>query len=116
MSSDEIFQDHNAALAMWAVLKMHDVMEDYLAHNFVDHPSIAAENVRFLTYSVMGAGGNSVDMDVKSLGKQLGKMEASDKSLRAQLDKVASRLEKVEKSRNVGHPARDGRCLSLGCQ
>ena len=116
MSSDEIFQDHSAALAMWAVLKTHDVMEDYLAHNFEGHPSIAAENVRFLKYNVMGAGGNSVNTNVKSLGKQLEKMEASNKSLRAQLDKVATRLENLEKSRNNGHPVRDGQCLSLGCQ
>ena len=47
LPEDGVFQDHNASLAMWAVLKTHDVMEDYLAHNFEDHPSIAAEMFTF---------------------------------------------------------------------
>jgi hypothetical protein len=96
---DAVFQDHNAALAMWAVLKTHDVMESYLVHNFEDHPSIAAENVRFLTYNMMGAGGNGTE----NVGKQVEKVEASSKALKVQLDKLASRLEKLEKSREGRH-------------
>jgi hypothetical protein len=114
---DGVFQDHNAALAMWAVLKTHDVMEDYLAHNFEDHPSIAAENVRFLTYNVMGAGGSNTDADVKQLGKLVEKMDTANKNLRYQLDKLATRLDKLEKSRGGWHPVRGSLlCLSLGCQ
>ena len=96
-TSHGVFQDHNAALAMWAVLKTHDVMEDYLAHNFEDHPSIAAENVRFLTYNVMGAGGSNTDTDVKNLVKLVDKMDTANKNLRSQVDKLTTRLEKLEK-------------------
>jgi hypothetical protein len=96
MPEDGIFQDHNAALAMWAVLKTHDVMADYLAHNFEDHPSIAAENVRFLTYNVMGAGGNNTDTDVKNLEKLVDKMDEVNKNLRVQLEKVNDRVDRME--------------------
>lgn len=70
MPEDGVFHDHNAALAMWAVLKIRDVMEGNLAYNFEDHLSIAVENVRFLMYNVMlGARGSNTDVDVKNLEK-----------------------------------------------
>ena len=97
MPEDGVFQDHNAALAMWAVLKTHDVMEDYLAHNFEDHPSIAAENIRFLMYNVMGAGGSNMDAIVKNLVKLVDKMDTENKNLRSQVDKLTTHLEKLEK-------------------
>jgi hypothetical protein len=49
-----VFQNHNAALAIWGVLKTHDIMNEYIRHNFEDHPSIAAEQVRWVTRNVMG--------------------------------------------------------------
>jgi hypothetical protein len=97
LPEDGVFQDHNTALAMWAVLKTHDVMEDYLAHNFEDHPSITAENIRFLTYNVMGAGGSNTDVEVKNLEKLLEKIHMANKNLRLQVDKLTSRIEKMEK-------------------
>jgi hypothetical protein len=51
-----LITDLSASLAMWAILKTHDIMESYFLHDFEDHPSIAAKNVRFLTYNLMGAG------------------------------------------------------------
>jgi cell division protein FtsB len=72
-------------------------MEEYLIHNFEDHPSIAAENVCFLTYNMMGAGGSNADVDAKQLEKQVDKLETSNKNLRTQLDKLGSRIEKLEK-------------------
>jgi hypothetical protein len=100
---DGVFQDHNGALAMWAVLKTHNVMEEYLIHNVENHLSIAAENVRFLKYNMMGAGGSSADVDAKNLEKQVDKLDIANKNLRSQLDKVTTRLEKVEKSLKGRH-------------
>ena len=51
--SGGVFENHNAALAIWGVLKAHDVMQEYIGHNFEDHPSIAAEQVRWVTRNVM---------------------------------------------------------------
>lgn len=98
------FSAQSAALAMWSILKMHDVMELYLNHNFEDHPSIAAKNVRFLTYNLMGAGRTDADVDVKNLEKQL---EGSKKAMQSQIDKLAARMDKVEKS-NKGRHRADG--------
>jgi hypothetical protein len=48
-----VFQHHNATLAMWGVLKAHNIINKYLHHNFKDHPSIAAEQVRWVTRNMM---------------------------------------------------------------
>jgi hypothetical protein len=90
--------------------------EDYLAHNFEDHPSITAENVRFLTYNVMGAGGSDMDVEVKNLELLIKKMDTANKNLRSQVDKLTSRIEKMEKSNFGWHLAREGHCSSLRCQ
>jgi hypothetical protein len=88
--------DQSATLAMWAILKMHIVMETYLTHKFEDHPSIATENVHFLMYILMGAGQGDADVEVKQLKKQLEKVEDSKKLLQSNLVKLGARLEKLE--------------------
>jgi hypothetical protein len=62
-----VFQNHNATLAMCGILKVHDIMNKYLHHNFEDHPSIAAEQVCWITRNVMGGKKNGADSNVKSL-------------------------------------------------
>jgi hypothetical protein len=91
-------RDHNAALAMWAVLKTHDVMQEYLTHNFEDHPSIAAENVRFLTYNLMGAGDNLADADLKAMEKKVDRLETNQKGTYKTVEKLVTRIDKLEKN------------------
>jgi hypothetical protein len=91
-------RDHNAALAMWAVLKTHDVMQEYLTHNFEDHPSIAAENVRFLTYNMMGAGDNLADANLKAMEKKVDRLESNQKNNIKSVDKLITRVDKLEKN------------------
>lgn len=92
-----VFQNHNAALAMWGVLKAHDVMNDYLRHNFEDHPSIAAEQVRWVTRNVMGGDKQSSDSDVKTLEGRISKGEKAVAALKTSLDKITTRVDTVEK-------------------
>jgi hypothetical protein len=92
-----VFQNHNAALAMWGVLKAHDVMNDYLQHNFEDHPSIAAEQVRWVIRNVMGGDKQGSDSDVKSLEGRISKGEKAVAALKTSLDKVTTRIDTVEK-------------------
>jgi hypothetical protein len=47
-----MFQSHDA-VSRWEVLKAHAVMREYVMHNFEDHPSIAAEKVRWVTRNAM---------------------------------------------------------------
>jgi hypothetical protein len=92
-----VFQNHNAALAMWGVLKAHDVMNDYLRHNFEDHPSIAAEQVRWVTRNVMGGDKQGSDSDIKSLESRISKGKKAVAALKTSVDKVTTRIDMVEK-------------------
>jgi hypothetical protein len=89
---DGVFRDCRAALAMWAILKMHDVMADCLAHNFEDHPSIAAKSIHFLMYNFMGARESGTEGEVKALDKQLDKFEMAYKNLTKQVNKRRAQL------------------------
>ena len=93
-----VFQNHNAALAMWGVLKAHDIMNEYLHHNFEDHPSIAAEQACWVTRNVMGGKKNGADYDVKSLEGRLMKSEKAMTALKTRVDKDSTRIDTLEKS------------------
>jgi hypothetical protein len=82
-----VFQNHNAALAMWGVLKAHDIMNEYLRHNFEDHPSIAAEQVRWVTRNVMSGEKSAPDSENKSLESRLSKNEKAVTALEIRVDK-----------------------------
>jgi hypothetical protein len=88
-----VFQNHNAALAMWGVLKAHDIMNEYLHHNFEDHPSIAAEQVRWVTRNVMGGEKSGADSDVKSLEGRLTKSKKAMAALKTRVDKDTTRID-----------------------
>jgi hypothetical protein len=95
--SGGVFQNHNAELAMWGVLKAHDVMNDYLRHNFEDHPSIAAKQVQWVTRNVMGGDKQGSNSDVKSLEGCISKGKKAVAALKTSLDKVTTRIDTVEK-------------------
>lgn len=42
-------QDQISKLVLWPIVRSHDIMKKYKDANFADHPSIAAEYVKFLT-------------------------------------------------------------------
>jgi hypothetical protein len=88
-----VFQNHNAALAMWGVLKAHDIMNEYLHHNFEDHPSIAAEQVRWVMRNVMGGEKSGADSDVKSLEGRLTKSKKAMAALKTRVDKDTTRID-----------------------
>lgn len=91
-------QHQNAAISMWAVLKTHDVMEEYMMYNFEDHPSIAAENVRFLTYHFMEAGdSDSSAPGLKQLQKKVDGINTEFKQIKLQCEKVSTKVDNLEK-------------------
>jgi hypothetical protein len=91
-----VFKNHNAALAIWGVLKAHDVMQEFICHNFEDHPSIAAEQVRWVTRNVMG--GENVDSGSgdKAMESRVSKLEKAGIALKIQVDEDTSRLDGLE--------------------
>jgi hypothetical protein len=108
--------DQSATPAMWAILKTHDIMEPYIIHNFEDHSSIAAENVRFLPYNLIGAGQSDANSDIKNLEKQVDNMDSSKKLMQSMVDKLAALLDKLKKRRKGRQSAVwRGRVSSAGC-
>jgi hypothetical protein len=73
-------------------------MNEYLHHNFEDHPSIAAEQVRWVTRNVMGGKKNGGDSDVKSLEGCVTKSEKAMAALKIRVDKDTTRIDTLEKS------------------
>jgi hypothetical protein len=92
-----VFQNHSAALAMWGFLNLHDIMNEYLRHNFEDHPSIAAEQVCWVTRNVMGGEKHGADSNVKSLEGCLTKSEKAMAALKTRMDKDTTRIDTLEK-------------------
>jgi hypothetical protein len=92
-----VFQNHNAALAIWGVLKAHDVMQEFISHNFEDHPSIAAEQVRWVTRNVMSGEKSNSGSGDKALESRLSKLEKAGSALKVRVDKDTSRLDVLEK-------------------
>jgi hypothetical protein len=64
----------------------------------------------------MVAGGSNMDTDVKNWCKLVNKMDTANKNLRLQLDKLMTRLEKLEKVEVNGARLGGRPRLSLGCQ
>jgi hypothetical protein len=48
VSKDETGRERLTLLLVWAMLRSHQKMEDYVKHEFKDHPTIASEYVKFL--------------------------------------------------------------------
>ena len=92
-----VFQNHNAALAIWGVLKAHDVMQEFISHNFEDHPSIAAEQVRWVTRNVMSGEKSNSGSGDKAFESRLSKLEKAGSALKVRVDKDTSRLDVLEK-------------------
>jgi hypothetical protein len=92
-----VFQNHNAALAIWGVLKAHDVMQEFISHNFEDHPSIAAEQVRWVTRNVMGGERGNSRSGAIVMESRLSTLELAGTALKIRVDKDASRLDMLEK-------------------
>jgi hypothetical protein len=60
----------NSAIApkvFWAIVRSHDVMEEFKSMNFMDHPSIASEFVKFLTINTGLEAVDKLELKVAAL-------------------------------------------------
>jgi hypothetical protein len=60
---------------LWATWKAHGVMEQYLRHNFYEHPSISAVLARHLADNHVKHDAAAFETIIKSLPKHLDKLE-----------------------------------------
>ena len=74
---------------VWATLKTHTVMEEYVRHNFEDRPSFASVITRFVT-------NNSFQTDVKEIFNRVDKAEKELKALSKRVDTAYNKINKLE--------------------
>lgn len=88
--------DHAATTSeyIWATLRTHQIMEDYLKHNFEDRPAFAFVITRFVT-------NNSFKSDLRLIDTRIEKTEKELKALKSQVDKLLSKVDWLDKQLNV---------------
>ena len=74
---------------IWATLKTHSVMEEFVRHNFEDHPSFASVITHFVT-------NNSFQSDLKDILSRLDKNEKELKALGKRVDTAYNKINKLE--------------------
>ena len=74
---------------IWATLKTHTVMEEYVRHNFEDLPLFASVITRFVT-------NNSFQTDSKELFNRVDKVEKELKALGKRVDTAFNKINKLE--------------------
>lgn len=89
-------RDHTNPLAtvteyIWATLKTHQVMEEYLQKNFEDHPAFSSVITNFVT-------NNNITTNVSEVSAKADKVERDLKAHKKLLDAAVSRIDVVEKT------------------
>ena len=75
---------------LWATLKTHMVMKEYVSKNFDDHPAFASVITRFVT-------NNNIQSNVSDLTSRVEKLESTVKTMSGRFDKIYNRLDRLDK-------------------
>lgn len=86
---DESTPLYTATEVLWATLKTHQVMRDYLDKNFEDHPAFASVITRFIT-------NNSFNTNISGLTSKVSGYDKKFDNLSKSLDKLFTRVDKLE--------------------
>jgi hypothetical protein len=86
-----------SAMVLFATLKAHDVMREFVDANFENHPSIASEYVKFLTRNSMAGSIGDVVSEVAKMGDKLVLMESGRVTLKKSFDSLQTRVVALEK-------------------
>ena len=82
-------KDTTATEYIWATMKTHAIMEEYVCHNFEDHQSFASITTWFVT-------NNSFQSDLKETISRLDRTEKDLKALSKRVDIAYNKLSKLE--------------------
>ena len=96
---------------MWASLKTHDIMDKYIENQFENHPTIAAEYVKFLATNSGHDKVDQLEAEVKAIDDRVDAAQKSAKAagskadiatgrtdtVKALLEALAKRVKKLEK-------------------
>lgn len=97
-AKDSEHQLKTATQFIWATLRTHVVMEEYLKKKFEDHPAFASVITRYVTHNNFKSDINDlstrldhVTRDVSNISKRvdtlLNRMDASEKAIKNKKDK-----------------------------
>jgi len=87
-----------AATVLYALLKCHMVMNEFVEANFKDHPSVGSERVKLLIGN-MSANGHASQSDVIAKAQATAeKANTTAQAFQSRFDALISRLDKIEKS------------------
>ena len=75
---------------LWATLKTHMVMKEYVSKNFDDHPAFASVITRFVT-------NNNIQSNVSDLTSRVEKLESTVKTMSGRFDTIYNRLDRLDK-------------------
>jgi putative heme degradation protein len=85
-----------APKVFWAVVRSHDVMEEYKSLNFMDHPSISSEFVKFLT---VNTGIDAVDKLVQKVALLEEASKAATKEVKAATTAASTASNKADEAK-----------------
>lgn len=107
VSKDEAEREQLCLLLMWATLREHKRMAEYIKHEFKDHPSVASEYVKFLATN-SHSGWETVaglQKQVDDLVKEVASLKKSNSTLSNNLEttkKVAEEAKKAAAKKGPG--------------
>lgn len=85
------------ALVVYATLKAHDVMREFVDASFENHPSIASEYVKFLTKNSQANSVGTIVADVDKLSTKLSLLESTKSLLKKSVDSLQTRVTALER-------------------
>ena len=90
-AKDSERQLKSATQFIWATLRTHVVMEDYLKKNFEDHPAFASVITRYVTH-------NNFKSDINDLSSKLDRVIKDVSILSKKVDTLMNRMDAAEKA------------------
>ena len=75
---------------LWATLKTHMVMKEYVSKKFDGHPAFASVITMFVT-------NNNIQSNVSDLTSRVEKLESTVKTMLGRFDKIYNRLDRLDK-------------------
>lgn len=106
VSKDEKEREQLCLLLLWATLREHKKMAEYIKHEFKDHSSVASEYVKFLATNSNAGLETVVDLkkQVDSLDKEVTALKKSNATLANSLDVTKKVAEEAKKAANRRSP------------
>jgi hypothetical protein len=87
-----------ATTVIYALLKCHMVMNDFVEANFKDHPSVASERVKLLFNNLSVSGTSPQSEAIAKAQAAAEKASNSVQSFQSRMDTFQARLEKIDKT------------------